>query len=225
MKNQSKLLTAPTVSPLSVDEVKAYLKIDGNDENDLIQALIDAATQRVESYIDKKLIEQEWAIYFDRLPSYGRAQPWTDGVIDASVASVLGGALSVIDLPFGPMMTLEEFNTYSDDGTKVVSNIGDFDIDTEGPFGRVCLKQGGVWPTTVLRGVNGIEIVATFGFGETADDVPVAIKQAIKLMVGKLYEDRGDDRDGEMGGLGALAIPKTAMFLLEPHRSIKVGLC
>lgn len=224
MKSSLSLVTAPATLPVTVAEMKAYLKVDGSDEDTLIEALINVAVERVEQYIDKKLIKQKWAVYFDHFPCTKKKDMWVDGVIDASVASVLGGASPIINLPIGVMMSLEEFNTYADDDVKVSSSVSDFTVDTEGPFGRVCLKQGGVWPTTVLRGMNGIEIIGFFGYGEAASDVPNAIKNAIKVLVGKLFEDRGDDKDGEMGGMGAVAIPKTAMFLLEPHRSVKVGL-
>lgn len=222
---QTKLKTAPTTSPVSVADVKAYLKIDDTTENLILQSLIDAATARVENYLDKKLINQTWLLYADSFPRGSKAMPWQDGVIDASIAHVLGFAPSIINLPFGPLSSVTSVKYFDDADASTLFAASNYSLDTVGPFGRISLKSGSSWPSQTLRTVNGVEIEAVFGYGATVDDVPIAIRNAIKLIVGKLFEDRGDDVDGEMGSNGPIPIPKTAMFLLEPHRSIKVGNC
>ena len=54
------LLEGPAVEPVLLAEAKAHLRIDGDDEDDLIGALIAAARVAVETEIRRVLIAQSW---------------------------------------------------------------------------------------------------------------------------------------------------------------------
>lgn len=224
MVSQSKLKTAPATTPVSVADVKAYLRIDETAEDTLLGTLIKIATEKVEQYIDKKLINQTWLTYFDSFPvkyRNARQDDWWDGTQQMAI-SELSAPGDTICLPFGPMVSLTALNTYGDDDVAIPSAPSNYSIDTVGPYGRISLKMGGVWPATVLRPVNGVEIEAVYGFGPTSADVPAPIKQAIILVVAKMFENRGDDTGGEFFGTSGFTFPNTAMMLLEGYRKIKL---
>ena len=123
-----------------------------------------------------------------------------------------------LSFPFGPMISFDEFCTFDDISPDPIDfPVDKFTVDLAGPVGRVALKIGETWPTTVLRGVNGIRAKATFGYGE-ANQIPNDIILAIKMFVAKMYEHRGDD-DFEAV---SKTIPATAAMLLEPFRYVKV---
>lgn len=63
------LKTAPTVEPISLDEAKLHLKIDGSDDNTLISALIETARKLVESETKRGFITQTWQMYLDSVPA------------------------------------------------------------------------------------------------------------------------------------------------------------
>lgn len=64
-----KLKTAPTVEPISLDEIKLHLKIDGADDNALITALIKTARQLAEKETKRAFITQIWQMYLDSAPA------------------------------------------------------------------------------------------------------------------------------------------------------------
>ena len=69
------LLEGPSVEPLLLAEAKAYLRLDSDDEDDLLGALIAAARVAVESDIRRVLIEQSWRAIVESWPEDGLALP------------------------------------------------------------------------------------------------------------------------------------------------------
>lgn len=62
------LKTAPAVEPISLDEAKLHLKIDGADDNALITALITTARDLAERETKRAFISQTWHMYRDEAP-------------------------------------------------------------------------------------------------------------------------------------------------------------
>src|SRR5512140_1554378 len=70
----SVLLTAPAVEPLSLDEAKAFLRVEHSDDDDVIAALIAGSRIHVESQTRRALITQSWRLSSDGWPENGRLQ-------------------------------------------------------------------------------------------------------------------------------------------------------
>ncbi len=64
------LTTAPAAEPISLAEAKAHLRIDADDEDALLTALIAAARMFVERTLGVALITQSWS-YFLRFLAAG----------------------------------------------------------------------------------------------------------------------------------------------------------
>ncbi len=220
-KTQSKLVTAPSEDPVTLATVKGFLRIDNSDDDTLIGALIKAAVKKCEAYTDQKFITQTWDIYFDRFPFREAPNSWWDGVREGIVSDLYVQAPN-LDLPFGPMQSVTALNTYADDGVANTFDASNYNVDTVGPFGRISLKMGSIWPPTILRVTNSVQVRAVFGYGLAAS-VPDDIKHAILLTVSKFFENRGDDTSGEFFGFSGFDIPPTAKSLLESYRRLKVG--
>ena len=56
----SLLLTAPVVEPLSLDEAKAFLQVEHNDDDDVIAALAAGSRIHIETQTRRALITQSW---------------------------------------------------------------------------------------------------------------------------------------------------------------------
>lgn len=208
----SVLQSAPVNPVVTLDEAKNFLRVDGNSDDSLITAIVAAATSRLESYCDRKFITQTWDIFFDHFPFENKG-PWWDGVQDGAIGEMISPRRH-IDLPFGPMSSVTHFKTYDDADTAYLFASSEYSIDTKGPFGRIALRSSAVWPATVLRPINGIEIRAVFGYGVNSTSVPAPIKQAILNLAAVMHEHRGDELP---------VIPASVSLLLEPFRRIKIG--
>ena len=68
----SQLLTAPAIEPLSLNEAKAYLRVETGDDDDVVGALIAGARIHVKAQTRRALITQSWRISADVWPDDGR---------------------------------------------------------------------------------------------------------------------------------------------------------
>ena len=66
------LLDGPAVEPVSLAEAKAYLRVEHDDDDDTIAALIAGARVHVEAQTRRALITQTWRLSRDAWPSNGR---------------------------------------------------------------------------------------------------------------------------------------------------------
>jgi len=69
------LLEGPAVEPVLLTEAKAHLRLDTDDEDDLLGALIVAARVQVESELRRVLIAQSWRAILDAWPADGVILP------------------------------------------------------------------------------------------------------------------------------------------------------
>lgn len=211
---RTKLLVAPVLLPVTVQEAKDYLRVDGSLEDSRIELMIKAATQRLEEFCDQKFLTQDWVQYLDCWPSRARDDMWWDGVREMPVSELYSGSDS-IDLLIGPVQTVLEFNTYADDGVAELFPSTSYIVDNVGTFGRVALPLGGVWPTTILRKLNGIEIKVRCGIATTRETLPAGLRQAVLELVAHMYEHRGDEKQ--------TAIPSMVALLCQPFQRTRIG--
>jgi uncharacterized phiE125 gp8 family phage protein len=66
------LLTGPAIEPISLEETKTFLRIEHNDEDQLIAALIAGARSHIEAQTQTALITQDWRVVLDAWPQRGR---------------------------------------------------------------------------------------------------------------------------------------------------------
>lgn len=157
--------TPPAIEPITLAEAKAHLRVDGTDDDAYITALITAARERIEDYLDRALIQQTLVYTRDR---------WPQG---NEIALPGGKVLSVVSITYKDTAGIEHpFTGYL--------------ADTESVPGRIVLAYGASWPGDALHPLNPVRIEYTAGYGSAAANVPQKIKQAILLLIGHLYEHR-----------------------------------
>ena len=162
------LNTPPAAEPVTLDQAKAHLKVDGGDDDALITALIGAARARVEWHVGRALVTQGWTLWLDDWPCDG-----------------------VAEIPLPPLQSVASVTLYGRDDTPTVLDGAVYQVDAVSQPGRVALKPGaGVF--TDLRCINAVAIAFTAGYGD-ASTVPAAIVQAILRVLAQLYAHRGDD--------------------------------
>lgn len=163
-----KLVTPPAVEPVTLEEAKAHLRIDGTEEDVLIAGLIQAAREYCEGFQNRAYITQTWQCWLDNWP---------------------GG--DEIEIPRPPLQAVNSIKYYGEDGTEYTLSPEVFIVDAHNQPGRVVLASSNrTWPETTLRPTNGICIEFSAGYGGNSDTVPMRVKQAMLLLIGHWHENR-----------------------------------
>jgi len=162
-----KLITPSDYEPVPLLEMKDHLRIDTTDDDVLILLLMKAAREYCERYQNRIYLMQTWEFTLDEWPANG-----------------------IIRIPKSPLQTSGmSIKYYGTDGTEYTWDASKYQIDTHREPGRVAPVYGETWPSTILRPLNGIIITFVAGYANV-DAIPQRVKQAIKVLVGHLYEHR-----------------------------------
>lgn len=157
-------LSAPTILPVSLDDVRRHLAIeDGTHDVALLQQHIPAAVEMFESQTSRQLLTATWRLSLSDFPTYG------------------------IKLPKGQYQSLVsvEYSTESDECV-------DVDISTlrvrGGPDRSVVMAASATgWPSPTET-VEQVDV--TWVCGWTASTLPKNIKQGILLLTAHYFEQR-----------------------------------
>jgi uncharacterized phiE125 gp8 family phage protein len=195
------LVSAPSVLPLTVAETKDHLRVDTSDDDDLITAMISAATDHVSGrngWTGRALVEQTWDLKLDAFPCAGKA----------------------IKLPLAPLQSVTSVKYIDTDGVEQTLSDTVYAVDADSVPGRVYLAYGQSWPG-IRSQRNAVTIRFVCGYaddgGSPVDyraNIPEAIRAALKLLVGAMYENREDFVTGTI----ATQLPFAAQNLLMPYR-------
>jgi uncharacterized phiE125 gp8 family phage protein len=183
------LITPPAAEPVTLAEAKAHLKLDTDDDDALVTSLIAAARARTEWHTGRALVTQSWVYNLDVWPHGG-----------------------LVEVPLPPLASVTSVTVYAEDDSATVLDASHYRVDTASAPGRLALKNALSPPVVTLRGIDGVAIRFTAGYGGAAD-VPESIRQAILVTVADLYANRGDD-DALVGA--------RAQSLLAPYRIFKL---
>ncbi len=191
------LIETPTAQVVTTDELKSHLRIDTNDENDLLATYISAATIMAENYCNRHFLNHRYKLYFyNDLPSkFSLYYPDVTIDISSTTANERDGLFY-------------RFKGTSD--TTGYVSTGDFYVNR---FSNPCYV--GIIDFTYepdqLTLVDPANYMFRFhtGMGTAASDVPDAIKQAIKLIAGDMYFFR-EDRKRQF--------PMASEILLQPYK-------
>ncbi len=163
--NQSAAPSGPA-EPVTIQEAKDHLRVDGEDENPLIETIIKAARAWVENICGRQLLQATWVYRLDAFPSSG-----------------------TILLPISPVSSITTVN-YTDiagAGQTAAGTVYDTDLNSSVP--RIFLKDGQSWPSTQAI-TNAVVVTLVAGYGDGRADVPDCARTAILMVVGTLYRNR-----------------------------------
>lgn len=193
-KHRLDLVTAPTIQPITVDDVKGHLRITEVDdyESDVLTNLIKVATSSAESFTGRSFITQTWKMFIDKFPTK-RSGKWWDGTKELPITDVVG--TDNFELPKAPLQSVTHIKTYDDSDVATTFSSASYYVSAySGDFaepGKITLRSGNSWPLHE-RLADGIEIQFVCGYGDAASDIPWQIKQALLHEIAHLYEHRTD---------------------------------
>ena len=187
----SRIVTNPETEPVSLLELKRYLRIDDNSDDVVLADQLMEARRYIEEQIGLAFLTQSWRLAIDQWPAGGEA--WWDGVREMSISELYRtSVIQTLTLPRWPLQSVTSVTVYDEDSTATSINVANtFDVDVYQTPGRMTLKRGQTWPVA-LRANNAIEIVYVAGY-TSASTVPITMKRAVRQLAGFMYSHRGDD--------------------------------
>ena len=221
---RTKITVAPAIFPVTLADVKTWLGITDTNSDDIINSLIESQTEIVEQHLRKALITRTYELTLDQW--FTGEVPIFEGSRVGSVNATSGsGELS---LYWPPLQTVESINTISEDGTPTLYDASNYyvDISSDDQWGRVIQQEGAQTPTNLRRAASVI-VEYKAGYGDTAADVPFAIRQAITMAIAWQFNHRGDcgtTADG-LNSNGAVVDPlevSGAAGLLNPYKILRL---
>jgi uncharacterized phiE125 gp8 family phage protein len=163
-----KIITEPTVEPVTLAEAKEHLRVETDDENSYISSLITVCRQECEHQLGRSIGQQTLLLTLDTFP---------DGAIE---------------LP-RPSATAINWIKYLDaDGALQTFSSANYWLDSSGELQSWALltSTNDSWPTT-----GNYANAMTVQYVAGSDAAPKLIKHWILLAVARLYENRESDTD------------------------------
>lgn len=161
-----RLITAPTEDLLSLDEAKAHLRVDFNDDDNMIAGMIDAAIIHAQNKVQRRFLTQTLELVL---------QDWGDGAIKIPVAPVTpAGIVFIKYVDFSNVTQTLDPSAYV--------------VKTMGYSVAIIARYGTIWP--IVFPFSSEPIVVRFTAGTAAADVPINVKHAIKMLVAHFYMQR-----------------------------------
>lgn len=179
------LVSPPQKEPLTLDEVKAHLRVeyDFTDDDIYIESLISAARRYTEAHSSFFFMTQSWKLSLDCFPS-----------------GTYGGEIIIRKRPINEVYSIE----YIDDaGVRQTLSNTKYQVDIDCWLTRIRPVYGEVWPTT-RRQMNAAEVLFTAGFENTIEGIPHHLREGLLLLIGHWYENREDT----VRGLTIATVPK-----------------
>ena len=128
-----------------------------------------------------------------------------------------GFPVGTIEVPRPPLRSVASIQYVDEQGATQVLDPAQYRVDAKGEPGRVTPAHGRTWPAT--RAVaNAVTVEFQAGYGAEATNVPEDIRQAILLIVGRLYAHRED----VIAGAPMHTLPRGAEHLMGPYRVVRI---
>lgn len=159
----AKLITPPSVEPITLALAKLHCYIDADDRDELVSLAIGSARRHVEQWCDLNLITQTWELALDAFPC------------------------GPIRLPGWPLQSVTSIEYLDANGDPQTVDPGTLSLDTFSRPGWVTCSSS--WPQT-QDAINAVRVRYVLGYGAAGSDVPAPVRSAMLLVVGDLMENR-----------------------------------
>lgn len=157
-------LTDPAVEPVTLDQMKAHLRLTTTDEDAILADFVQAARIHIEHSTRRALISQQWRVFLDAWP-----------------------VSRIVRLPVSPVISIDQVTLYDFDGTPSTLQPEEYRLDRSARPERLRINVGAGLPASQMMAA---EIDFTAGYGLTPDIVPQDCRQAIRLLAAHWFERR-----------------------------------
>lgn len=204
---------------ISLADVKNYLRVTHTADDTLITNLLTAGIEVAQNYTNRKFLQHTYDLtmetWDDVYVSNSQQVSLSDSRYIISGAYTGKDGLQQIVLPYAPLISVASFKYYDSANTDTTWATSNYQVLTfENQKGFIEIKDGITTPTLYDK-ANAIRIQFNCGYGASTDTddgggaVPEAIKTAVLLIIGRMYELREDS---------VSRLPKASEYILDPYR-------
>lgn len=158
-----KVITAPTVEPVTLTEAKLHQRVDLSADDDLITMWITSIREHAEHLTERTLAPTTYRLYLDEFPCDG------------------------IQIPKPPVTAITSIQYYNSNGDLTTLDSADYSLDDAQEPSWVLPAYGVSWPGTYSV-ANAVMVNFTAGY--TAENIPRAIKAYMLASLGTCYANR-----------------------------------
>ena len=163
-----KLIAAPTLDPVTIQEMREYLRVDGAEFDITLSNLIKAARDAAQEFQNRAFYTQTWELSFDHFP------------------------VMPIKIPRPPLQSILSVKYYDKDGAEHSMDLNDFVIDKRSEPGRLAFKSGKSWPNVELQPIDSVVIRFTAGYDDISK-IPSTVKLAYQVFITHRIDNPGSN--------------------------------
>jgi len=158
------LLTDATTEVLTLAEIKTFLRIDGNDFDDIITPFIKVSRQIGENITGREFVEKEFKLYLDTFPQ-----------------------CNGIEVKRSKLKSITSIQYYDVNNALQTLSSADYYFTNDANYSSIYINNDKTFPTTYER-----KQAVIITFKADYPNRPEAIKQACLSVCSYLYENAGD---------------------------------
>lgn len=182
------IVTPAGSEPIGLSDVKNFLRIDHDNDDELIQEiLIPAARQMCEEYTRRILVTTTIDEYFDKFPT----NRWNN-------------LSNIIYLSRGPVASISSVKYVDEIGSEVTVSTDAYVTDLISEPARIQSVSGWFAAAGVVN-----QVIVRYNVGTATTSVPKPLIQGMLLVISDLYDQRSDR---------VRQLPTASEYLWNPYR-------